>query len=92
MSYASCQELGRKVRELKNLDHALLTAGILSFDRQDSPEGWETCEILPTSAHATWTRLIFRQPSRSTIYLQPSLVCSSYPRSSPPPPIPTLLS
>ncbi|KAK5690307.1 hypothetical protein LTR17_025984 [Elasticomyces elasticus] len=42
MSYASCEELGRKIRTIKSLDHALLTAGILSFDRRESPEGWET--------------------------------------------------
>jgi len=44
MSYAGCQELGRKARELKNLDHALMTAGILAFARRESPEGWETCK------------------------------------------------
>ncbi|KAK6354015.1 hypothetical protein TWF730_008435 [Orbilia blumenaviensis] len=42
MSYAECQELGRKARQLKNLDHVLSTAGILSFNRRESPEGWET--------------------------------------------------
>ncbi|OQO05735.1 hypothetical protein B0A48_09829 [Cryoendolithus antarcticus] len=42
MSYASCAELGRKIKTLKSLDHALLTAGILSFSRRESPEGWET--------------------------------------------------
>ncbi len=47
MTFAGCQELGKKARELKNLDHALLTAGILSFNRRESPEGWETCESLP---------------------------------------------
>jgi len=44
MSFAGCQELGKKARELENLDHVLLTAGILSFNRRESPEGWETCE------------------------------------------------
>lgn len=47
MSYASCQELGKKIRTLKSLDHVLLTAGILSFKRRDSPEGWETCKFSP---------------------------------------------
>ncbi|KAH7325610.1 hypothetical protein B0I35DRAFT_347282 [Stachybotrys elegans] len=42
LSFAGCQELGRKSQELENLDHVLLTAGILSFKRQVSPEGWET--------------------------------------------------
>ena len=42
MSYASCQALGEKARQLKNLDHVLMTAGMLSFNRRESPEGWET--------------------------------------------------
>ncbi|KAK6426329.1 hypothetical protein LTR95_016145 [Oleoguttula sp. CCFEE 5521] len=42
MSYASCAELGSKIKTLRSLDHALLTAGILSFGRRESPEGWET--------------------------------------------------
>jgi hypothetical protein len=44
MSYASCQGLAKKVRQLKSLDHVLMTAGILSFARRESPEGWETCK------------------------------------------------
>lgn len=43
MTFAGCQEVAKKARELENLDHALLTAGILSFKRKESPEGWETC-------------------------------------------------
>lgn len=43
MSYAGCRELGKMARGLKYLDHALLTAGILAFNRRESPEGWETC-------------------------------------------------
>ena len=43
MTFAGCHELAKKARELKHLDHALMTAGILSFDRRESPEGWETC-------------------------------------------------
>lgn len=46
MSFAGCQELGKKARELKNLDHVLMTAGILAFNRRESPEGWETCKFL----------------------------------------------
>ncbi|KAM0546492.1 hypothetical protein ACHAPJ_010852 [Fusarium lateritium] len=42
MTFAGCQELGRKAKELKNLDHVLMTAGILAFHRRESPEGWET--------------------------------------------------
>jgi len=44
MSYQSCQEFAKKARELKSLDGALLVAGILSFKRQESPEGWETSQ------------------------------------------------
>jgi NAD(P)-dependent dehydrogenase (short-subunit alcohol dehydrogenase family) len=43
MSYQSCQEFAKKARALKSLDGVLLAAGILSFKRQESPEGWETC-------------------------------------------------
>ncbi|KAJ3542848.1 hypothetical protein NM208_g3881 [Fusarium decemcellulare] len=42
MTFAGCQELGKKARELENLDHVLMTAGILAFHRRESPEGWET--------------------------------------------------
>lgn len=48
MTFAGCQTLAKKARELKNLDHALMTMGILAFNRRDSPEGWETCESLTT--------------------------------------------
>ncbi|KEY69920.1 hypothetical protein S7711_06457 [Stachybotrys chartarum IBT 7711] len=42
MTFAGCVELGKKARELDSLDHVLMTAGILSFNRRESPEGWET--------------------------------------------------
>ncbi|KAJ4168600.1 hypothetical protein NW754_010521 [Fusarium falciforme] len=42
MSFAGCQELGKKAQELEHLDHVLMTAGILAFNRRESPEGWET--------------------------------------------------
>ncbi|KAK3322626.1 hypothetical protein B0H66DRAFT_515237 [Apodospora peruviana] len=43
MTFAGCQEVGKKAREqLKALDHVLLTAGILAFDCRQSPEGWES--------------------------------------------------
>ncbi|KAK6540760.1 hypothetical protein TWF694_008151 [Orbilia ellipsospora] len=42
MSYTECQALGKKASELKSLDHVLMTAGILSFARRLSPDGWET--------------------------------------------------
>jgi hypothetical protein len=44
MSYQSCQEFAKKARALKSLDGVLLAAGILSFKRKESPEGWETSE------------------------------------------------
>ncbi|KAJ3460188.1 hypothetical protein MRS44_011055 [Fusarium solani] len=44
MSFAGCQELGKKAQELEHLDHVLMTAGILAFNRRESPEGWETCK------------------------------------------------
>ena len=46
MSYAGCQALGQKASELKTLDHVLMTMGILSFNRRESPEGWETCKSM----------------------------------------------
>ena len=45
MTFAGCVELGKKAQTLKSLDHVLLTAGILAFNRRESPEGWETCEF-----------------------------------------------
>lgn len=48
MSYSSCQAFAKKARELKSLDHVLMTAGILAFNHRESPEGWESCEFLPT--------------------------------------------
>lgn len=47
MTFGGCQELGRRAKELKSLDHVLLSAGILSFNRRESPEGWETCASSP---------------------------------------------
>ncbi|KAJ9293380.1 hypothetical protein DTO271G3_7876 [Paecilomyces variotii] len=42
LSYSSCQALAKKARELKSLDHVLMTAGILAFKPRESPEGWES--------------------------------------------------
>ncbi|KAK4612163.1 Short-chain dehydrogenase/reductase phmF [Fulvia fulva] len=43
MTFAGCQELAEKVKGLESgLDHVLMTMGILSFARKESPEGWET--------------------------------------------------
>ena len=44
MSYQSCQAFAKRAQGLKSLDAVLLAAGILSFNRQESPEGWETCQ------------------------------------------------
>lgn len=48
MTFEGCQQVGQKARELKYLDHVLLTAGILAFNRRESPEGWETCKSAPS--------------------------------------------
>jgi FlaA1/EpsC-like NDP-sugar epimerase len=44
MSYQSCQAFAARARGLKSLDAVLLAAGILSFNRHESPEGWETSQ------------------------------------------------
>lgn len=82
MNYASCQELGRKARELKSLDHVLMTAGILAFNRRESPEGWETCKcpIANSVAYCDW--LTMTQLSRSTTSPRPSSLCSFFPPPS----------
>ena len=53
MSYASCQELAKKASGLPNIDHALMTAGMLAFNRRESSEKWETC----TFGHDRYLRL-----------------------------------
>lgn len=55
MSFEGCREVGRKAKALGHLDHVLLTAGILSFDRRESPEGWETCES-PSQARFPYSK------------------------------------
>lgn len=46
MSFKGCRELAMKAsKELKTIDHVLMTMGILSFSRRESPEGWETCKF-----------------------------------------------
>lgn len=59
MTFAGCQEVGRKAKDLKYLDHVLMTAGILSFNRKESPEGWETCEY--HTVHTEEKKLTFLQ-------------------------------
>lgn len=96
MSYKDCQALGKKARELKSLDHVLMTAGMLSFNRRESPEGWETCECLRgrqfdalvKSRH--WLMLWSAQRSKSTSFPTRCLHCYSYHCSSLPRPIRTL--
>jgi hypothetical protein len=61
MSYASCQAFAKKARELKSLDHVLMTAGILSFGRRESPEGWETCESFPFLLHNCFASSLHEQ-------------------------------
>ncbi|KAM7198485.1 hypothetical protein V8F33_004991 [Rhypophila sp. PSN 637] len=42
MTFDGCRLVEQKARkELKTLDHVLLAAGILAFNRRESPEGWE---------------------------------------------------
>ena len=45
VTFKGCQELAAKAEGLESIDHVLLTMGILSFKRQESPEGWETCKF-----------------------------------------------
>lgn len=46
MTFAGCQKLLQLLKDnsdtVTHLDHVLLTAGILAFNRRESPEGWET--------------------------------------------------
>jgi NAD(P)-dependent dehydrogenase (short-subunit alcohol dehydrogenase family) len=58
-SYADCQALAKKASALKSIDHALMTAGILAFDRHESPEGWETCK-LPTNYFGIFSLFLVR--------------------------------
>lgn len=52
MTFSGCQKLAAKARELESLDHVLMTMGILSFKRRESPEGWETCmSVQPSLCH-----------------------------------------
>ncbi|KAK5717986.1 hypothetical protein LTR15_008829 [Elasticomyces elasticus] len=74
MSYGSCQELGRKIRTLKSLDHALLTAGILSFDRRESPEGWETTMQVNYLSTALLALLILPALKSSPSNLNPPVI------------------
>ena len=71
MTFAGCRELGKKARELKALDHVLLTAGILSFNRRESPEGWETCE---GPSHACKTANLTSLTAIQVNYLSSALI------------------
>ncbi len=81
MSYQSCQAFAKRAQELKSLDSVLLAAGILSFNRQESPEGWETCQYQ--------TQIIPRNDERIThVPSDPSQLSQHGPHRSPPPPRP----
>lgn len=94
MSYASCQELGKKVRGLKSLDHCLMTAGILAFNRRESPEGWETCEriviyYLTPSDNGTAIQVNYISTALLALLILPSLKASP---SNPNPPVMTFVT
>jgi len=71
MTFKGCQELGQKARSLKNLDHALLAAGLFSYDRKDSPDGWETSEFHPS---APSIRITNPTPAIQVNYLSTALI------------------
>lgn len=80
MTFAGCQELGKKAQELEHLDHVLMTAGILAFNRRESPEGWETCEYLfvrfPNSDlifPSYPSQLLFRRPCLPSSFTPPQV-------------------
>ena len=66
MTFAGCQALEKKAKGLKALDHVLLTAGILSFNRRESPEGWETCKLRLCFNQLIQSVLTQSQRSKST--------------------------
>lgn len=92
MSFKGCQELGKKARELKSLDHVLLTAGILSFARKESPEGWETCKHKTISTEIAHEGLTLVQQYRSTSFPAHSSGYSCFQCSNPPQETQTLQS
>lgn len=59
MDYKSCKEFAEKAKQLKSLDGVLLAAGILSFKRKESPEGWETSTYLtPILVISNWGQVL----------------------------------
>ena len=60
MTFAGCQALAQKAKNLKTLDHVLMTAGILSFARKESPEGWETSIQVNYLSNALLSLLLLR--------------------------------
>lgn len=60
MTFAGCQALAEKAKSLKTLDHVLMTAGILSFNRKESPEGWETSIQVNYLSNALISLLLLR--------------------------------
>ncbi|CAI4213250.1 unnamed protein product [Parascedosporium putredinis] len=53
MTFEGCQQVGQKARELKYLDHVLLTAGILAFNRRESPRAGKLCTSLQVNFLST---------------------------------------
>jgi hypothetical protein len=81
MSYEGCREVGRKAKELTSLDHVLLTAGILSFNRRESPEGWETCKpklmksyLLSDTTHSDTSQLSLIRAHRPPTTPRPEII------------------
>lgn len=96
MSFAGCQELGKKAQELEHLDHVLMTAGILAFNRRESPEGWETCKsrsltLQDDTNHPTSTaiQVNFLSGALVSLLLLPLLKSSP---SNPSPPVLTFVT
>jgi hypothetical protein len=96
MSYASCQAFAKKARELKSLDHVLMTAGILSFNRRESPEGWESCKAscppIPSYLRSSLYPLRQENDTRLCFSSNPSQLPLHRPPRPPPTPTPQALT
>lgn len=90
MTFAGCRELGNMARGLKSLDHVLLTAGILSFSRRESPEGWETSERTLRSQCPLYS--FKRQIANAAATSYPSKLPLHGAHRPPPPPTPQPLA
>lgn len=98
MSFDGCREVGKKAQELENLDHVLLTAGILSFNRRESPEGWETCESSLDASTACTKPFTDPDPAIQVNFLSTALIallllpCLRSSPSNPSPPVLTFVT